>query len=446
MLNSSIEKMAGTSKIVLAGYIILATCSLCWCIYRDVQIEKQYPGDLRNRIVGSRLQMDGRSPYFYHWKSVPPDFRYYDPENYTIQKVSSVTATPFFHQLLYPIANLPQRTISRVWLVLEYLVLFIMTVLAIVMAKEQKQKWAVLFSSLFFLHSYAWTANVEVGQMYIIIPFVAMLFYFFMTRPHTLINAGLAGIFAMSLVLIRPTAIVFFLPFLLLTKQYSRKYRLIFVTGSLLVFVFAFGSSNARGYWSDYREAMTEHVKLHQDISPTVKNDEFVPVYEQWEGWDREQIKKDEAHFSYAHNGEHGNFFVFVRVLLHIKLKIWQLSVLCIGALAFLFLLFYRKFRRQPFTIYFIALIGFCLYMTTDFFSPIHRHQYNASQWIFPLLLVASGYTPSFKKIYITGIIAGLLLNAIPVVIMPMQRTVGELLIYASLVGLLLTYKTNRLA
>jgi len=431
--------------IVPAGCIILAACSLCWCIYRDVQIEKQYPGDLRNRIVGSRLQMDGQSPYFYHWSSANPGFRYYDPENNSRLKISSVTATPFFHQLLYPIANLPQRTISRIWLAIEYLVLFVMTLLAIIMAPGQRQKWAVLFTSLFFLYCYAWTANVEVGQMYIIIPFVAMLFYFFITPPLTLFNAALAGIAAMSLVLIRPNTIIFFLPFLLLAKQYSRKYKLIFLLGSLLVAAFAFGSSSARGYWSDYLEAMKENVKLHQDLSPTARKSEPVPAYEEWEGWNADQIKKEIVRFSYTRNGENGNFFVFVRSLLHIHLKVWQLIALCIGTMTLLFLLFYRKFSQQPFNVYFIALIGFCLYMTTDIFSPVHRHQYNASQWIFPLLLVASGYTPSFKKIYIAGIIAGLLLNAIPVVIMPMQRTFGELLIYASLIGLLLTYKTNRL-
>ena len=435
----------GKSRIVLIICVIAAAGSLYWCMYRDVQIEKHYPGDLRNRIVGSRLQMDGQSPYFYHWSSVPFDFRYYDPENYSSFKISSVTATPFFHQLLYPIANLPQRTISRIWLGIEYIVLFIMTALAIIMGKEQKQKWAVLFISLLFLYTYAWTANVEAGQIYIVVPFVAMLFYFFISRPPALLNAALAGIFAMMLVLIRPNAILFLLPFLLLIKQYSSKYKLIFVAGSFLVAAFAFGSNKARGYWSDYREAMKEHVKFHQG-SPTYQKNEPVLYYQQWEGWDTEQIKRDEAHFSYTHNGENGNFFVFVRALLHIHLKVWQLIILCIGSMAVLFLLFYRKFSKQGFSIYFIALTGFCLYMTTDIFSPIHRGQYNASQWIFPLLLVASGYNPSFKKIFIAGIIAGLLLNAIPVVIMPMQRSVGELLIYISLMGLLLTYKIKPLA
>jgi hypothetical protein len=321
-----------------------------------------------------------------------------------------------------------------------------MTVLAIIMATGQKQKWAVLFTSLFFLYTYAWTSNTEAGQMYIIISFVAMLFYFFLTRSPVPVNAALAGILAMTLVLIRPNTIVFLLPFLLLTKQYSSKYKLIFILGSLLVIMFAFSNSNVRSYWSDYREAMKEHIKIHQDLSPTLQQNETVPWLEQWEGWDAEQIKKEIARFSYTRNGENGNFFVFARLFLHINLKVWQLLALCIGAMALLFFLFYRKFNQQPsFNVYFIALIGFCLYMTTDIFSPVHRHQYNASQWIFPLLLVASGYTPSFKKIYITGIIAGLLLNAIPVVLIPMQRTAGELLIYASLIGLLLTYKTTRL-
>jgi len=51
-------------KIIFIATLVLAVCSACWCIYRDIQIEKQYTGDLRNRIVGARLQIDGIPPYF----------------------------------------------------------------------------------------------------------------------------------------------------------------------------------------------------------------------------------------------------------------------------------------------------------------------------------------------------------------------------------------------
>ena len=117
-------------KLILILFSLLTTGSVCWCIYRDIQIEKEYTGDLRNRIVGARLQKDGHPPYFYKWKNTE-NLRYYDPQNFDALKVSNITATPFFHQLLYPLADLEQRTISKIWLSVEYLMLFIMTAIEI---------------------------------------------------------------------------------------------------------------------------------------------------------------------------------------------------------------------------------------------------------------------------------------------------------------------------
>jgi hypothetical protein len=57
-----------SSKAVVAAFSVFCIVSLFWSVYRDTELEKQYPVDLRNRVVGSRLQMDGMSPYFYHWR------------------------------------------------------------------------------------------------------------------------------------------------------------------------------------------------------------------------------------------------------------------------------------------------------------------------------------------------------------------------------------------
>ena len=61
---------------LLLNLIVLAVL-LTHSIYRDIQLEKQYPSDLRNRVVGARLQKDGKDPYFYKWKK-EDGFRYID--------------------------------------------------------------------------------------------------------------------------------------------------------------------------------------------------------------------------------------------------------------------------------------------------------------------------------------------------------------------------------
>ena len=97
-------------QYLLVGLIALS--GLTWCLVRDISLTEQYPGDLRNRVVGARLQLDGQSPYFYHWKAGDSE-RYYDWNNNSpVAQISNVTATPFFHWLLSPLAHLPQKTIA----------------------------------------------------------------------------------------------------------------------------------------------------------------------------------------------------------------------------------------------------------------------------------------------------------------------------------------------
>ena len=88
-------KFAG-SVFIRTGFLLLAVLSLCWCIHRDTQIEKQYPGDLPSRVVGCRLQTDGMSPYFYHWRTA--DALRCCNWNNTAEgmQFSNITATPFY--------------------------------------------------------------------------------------------------------------------------------------------------------------------------------------------------------------------------------------------------------------------------------------------------------------------------------------------------------------
>lgn len=427
-------------------FYAIAVVSVCWCIYRDIKIEKQYTGDLVDRIVGARLQQDGISPYFYHWK-VSDGMRYYDPgNNSTTTKINDITASPFFHQLLYPISNFHQRTISKIWLVLEYLALFIMAVIALQFTKTKSQRWAVLFVMVSFLYTYAWENNIERGQMYLFIAFLAMLFYFFINLK-SLPAAAFAGIVGISLILIKPTTLLFLFPFLFLLKRYTFKYKGVFLLSSFIVLIFAFGNSKSRLYWTDYSVSINEQIRDHQKLGPTLQFNTPIVEYGKWEGWDTLQIQKDAQKFPYKKSGEFGNVVNFINLGLHVKTPIWVLSALCIIFITLLGLLFIKKFYGTiQLDTFSIAIIGFCMYMASDIFSPLYRHSYNAGQWIFPLLLLATRYLPSsFKKIFIIAIIAGLFLNSLSLRIIPMQNTLGEYIIYASVLGILFTSKPQLL-
>ncbi|MES1221601.1 MAG: glycosyltransferase 87 family protein, partial [Bacteroidota bacterium] len=198
-------------KVAYIFLIMLAGASLCWCIYRDIHIERQYTGDLRNRIAGARLQKDGISPYFYKWKSAD-GLRYYDPQNFDTLKVSNITATPFLHQLLYPIADFPQRKISRIWMVIEYILFFLIATISLSFVKKTIQQSAVITTASVFLYTTAWTGHIAAGQIYLLIPFLSLVFYYCIRKNEKILFAALAGVSAAMLVLIRPTAVLFLLP------------------------------------------------------------------------------------------------------------------------------------------------------------------------------------------------------------------------------------------
>ena len=82
------------------AFIVLMTAIAGWSVYRDIHLEQQYPSDLRNRVVGARLEKDHASPYFYTWKTGDP-LRYYDPSNWQqpgdSTMVSNITGLSLIH-------------------------------------------------------------------------------------------------------------------------------------------------------------------------------------------------------------------------------------------------------------------------------------------------------------------------------------------------------------
>jgi len=421
-------------------FICLSGIALCWSVYRDIQIEKQYPGDLRNRVVGSRLQKDGHLPYFYKWNK-NDGLRYYDPQNFDSLQISNITATPFFHQLLYPIVDLSQRTISKIWLCFEYFMLIIMVVIGILLAKNKNQQWAVVITALLFLFTNAWTGHIAAGQLYLVIPFFMMLYYYFLSRQSNFICAALAGICAAMLLLIRPNTIFFFLPILFIAHLYTAKFKIIFVTSAFAIFLLAFGGTRERKYWKEYKSALAQQVKSHQGLHPAMQQNEADPHFISWEGWNTDQVSQNALHFPYTYNREHGNVFILINHALNIKISVWLLAILSFVTMAMISFLFYKRISNTTsFSLYQLTILAFCLYMVSDIFSPIHRFQYNASQWLFPLILIASRYHFSYKKIY-AGILVGLILNSIDFPFMLMEQSMGEYLVFLSVLILLFAYK-----
>lgn len=427
-------------KLNLLLLTIVTGVGLFLCIRRDVQLEKLYTGDLRNRVVGARLQKDGKLPYFYKWN--PADStRYYDPQNFDSFKVANITATPFTHQLMAPIADWPQRSISKAWLVGEYVLFAAIVLMALTLTKTPAQRWSVILLALIFACTSAWKGHVAAGQYYLIIPALCMAFYCLVSRQQSLLNVFLAGLVAVLLVLIRPNTILFFLPFLFLGPRLFSRYSLAFITPVVVVLLFALGSNNSLASWNNFRAAMKEQVKVHQDLQPATQSNAADPGYRAWEGWDKAQIEKDAALHPFNAQSEHGNLFVIVNRLLGIRLPVWLLTAIALLSVVLLSLLFYKKnIITLQYSLLQIALLGFCIYMISDICSPFHRFEYNTVQWLFPLLLIAAHVNKRFKYIY-TAILAGLLLCILQSNALPFEHTAGEYIVFAAVLALAFVYK-----
>lgn len=430
------------NKTGIWSLLLVAVISLCWSLYRDVQLEKLFPSDLRNRIVGARLQKDGKLPYFYKWK--PADgVRYYDPTNFDTLRVSKTTTTPYFNQLLYPIADMEQRTISRLWVYLQYVFLFIMAGMALGFATTSLQKMVVFSVAISFLFTQAWIKVIETGQMYLFVPLFALACCFFLRKQNNMAVFA-AGLFAVSLVLIRPNTVVMFLPFVFLAGRYSLRYTLTFFIPVVLLLGYIVSNSQQRALWTEYAEGLSEQLKVHQDLGATRQDNGADPEFLSWEGWNRAEIEAEQAKSNYINYSENGNVFVLVENIFGIKLSPTFLNIASLLFICMITGLFYFFSKKSGFHLYNIALLGYSLYMISDFFSPIYRHQYNTVQWFFPLLLAAAGYVKGYKWIYV-ALVAGIILNIINSPYIKMEHTIGEYIILGALLLLAFVYKGEQL-
>lgn len=424
------------SRISLIIWCLLAVAAILivpHAIRRDIRYGNEYLADLRNRVVGARLVEDGRDPYFHKWKSTE-GIRYYDPESFSDWRISATTVTPFFLHLMLPLADLQQVDIVPLWLGLEYLAFAGILVIALCLARTPGRKQAVLLFALLFLLTNAWKDHTSQGQSYIFQPLLAALFYLGMRRKDSLAGALLAGLFAVSFILLRPIGIFFFLPFVFLIRRYPRNWLIAFCIPPLLLGGWSLISPRERGLWQQYALMLREHTLRHQHLPGVHVKIEPDPHYPVWEGidkthqlqlWDQEQDK---------YYSEVGNVFVIYAHLFGRTLPVRWLPVLLSGVVIVLLFVFYR--RHAPFrelTLEQVTLFGSCLYMIADVFAPVYRNQYNTTQWLFPLLLAVAILKPE-KRIVMGCLLAAMLLNIVHIPHVKMENSIGE---YSFLVILL---------
>ena len=423
--------------LILNGLFLLI--SLAHSVYRDVQLEKQYTGDLRNRIVGARLQKDGRLPYFYYWQ--PQDgIRYFDPinTNRSPAGVSPITASPFFHQLLYPICDLDQEIISKIWLVFQYVLLAGMIWISCRMTSDGNTQWLIVNTGLLFTTTEAWKSLVVNGQIYLFYAFLMICIIRGIWSNKKNISL-LAGIFMAVWILNRPIGLIVLLPVLLLYKQ-QWLFLLTSFAGLALYALFVFSSPFEKVLWQNYIEGLRMQVRIHQAADPKATLTPYIiPENKKLEGIDFNEVDKNMAEYPIAVYSENGNFFVFYRQLTHKKIPLVWLNTLSLLTIVILTILYYFSYVKNKLKPLQVILFGFTLYMIIEIFSPVYRHQYNTVQW-FPLVLTALLIPMNRRSPGLLLLALGLVLNMVNFPWLPMRHTLGE---FAWLAAMLLISFTD---
>ncbi|MFN3875372.1 MAG: glycosyltransferase family 87 protein, partial [Flavobacteriales bacterium] len=217
----------------------------------DGWLTRRYAGvDLRDKVVGARSLMAGRSLYFDPWRP-GDDERFADPSVPPGATMTRYTGTPFQALMLAPLGSLPYSTIRLTWLLIQYALMVAAALLAFRASDDRSARAMVLAAAVLAiaLASGWWRLHVERGQVYV--AFAALLAGLFWSLRRE--RPGLAGVLAAILVLMKPTH-----AFLLLPLAWRAERRMLLGGLSLALVaagVFALLPNGLRA-WAEYAEAM----------------------------------------------------------------------------------------------------------------------------------------------------------------------------------------------
>ncbi|WP_319419442.1 hypothetical protein [Pleurocapsa sp. FMAR1] len=108
-----------------------------------------YPGtDLRNRIVGARLMLEGIDPYFFKWHP-GLSARFYDPLDISTELLSKVSVPPTVLALHSAIAGLSYLQQKVIWLIVQWAALLGTVLIFLKTSNSQSENNLILVVSFF---------------------------------------------------------------------------------------------------------------------------------------------------------------------------------------------------------------------------------------------------------------------------------------------------------
>lgn len=375
-MSSLLQNIIYRKSFLIAISILLVLAFLSNSIHL-FNLKKIYgTPDLRNRIVGSRIvkQKEHTSPYFYKWNKEDGD-RFLDMYDSPELLMNRNTVTPFTLQLLQLISTTNYSKLTKQWLIAEVFALLITILLILSLAKDSLNKLLILGISLIGTGlSQSWMLHSLSGQVYIFIPLLLSLVFYFsqaLTKGNTIIVAIVLSI----LVLIRPTAILFILPFVL-----NSNWKILIYTFLLLAIYFLLSYTTGQFWlWLDYSKAMD--LWSVESFNPHVTKS-YMEVLRLKEIEESAIITQPPNLSLLEDSSIQGFLFRFFNI------RLTTVSLLGIMFCFFTAFLFFLRKKIGRFDLQKIFILAFLLYFISELCIPAIRNSYNAVQWAFPLAIL----------------------------------------------------------
>ncbi|MCF7815158.1 MAG: glycosyltransferase 87 family protein [Candidatus Cloacimonetes bacterium] len=357
--------------------------------------------DLRNRVVGARVWLDGRDPYFTKWDENTPDY-FLDGRDYFYDlPVSRCTVTPSFLMLHLPLASINYKTQQYIWFILQELML-LTTIYILAFLAKNKFKLVLIIGFLFQFGAYFWRFHVANGQIYVLFLFMITLAYLFV-KSNLKYSSFWAGLILGITATWRPPLLIMGIPFLIF-----KKWKLI--SGGFCGIVLGFVSSlfiNGIDIWRSYFAAMKIVEQFHLGLIDfkLLVHDHFNNV----EGVTNSFFSADVPGLDASIQGFLFNQF---ETVVHSRYLWSALFIITIGLSIYLL-----KKRNENKSWEIIFFWGVTLLFLSEFFLPAARLSYNNVLWLLPISLLIIETNDPTKLIdsplilFILGILLNYLYN-----------------------------------
>jgi hypothetical protein len=338
--------------------------------------------DLRNRVVGARLLLEGKDPYYFKWQPGMPD-TLLDPLDDPKRMVSRVTVPPTVLMVQAPLARLNYLTQKIIWFLLQW-GLFIGTVIIFykLATSPIKRNLLLIISLLFFSGSYFWRFHVERGQIYILYVFLLSCAYWLAQKPFKTFkyNHILSGFLVGLTASFRPPVVLMFIPMFLYNQWQLLIGSIVGILSGLFI-SFAFAGTFI---WKNYLSAIKGYAEPSSGNSLGNSSNVNITYPEQIEG-----MNNVAKYINFTSRDT--SFINFFQLKLGLNIDPRIFLILLIVVLLVISLFIYKN-RRDVNTINLVFISGVFIYLISEYFIPTPRSTYNNVQWIMPVALIILSY------------------------------------------------------